>query len=185
VIVADGFVFVIFVKKITETMELLTETESGLPLNGLSSYEIERNKPMPNLTHGSLQMNIGFELKLKYGAFYRIASEVALATVPDGTTPDIVLYPKRELNFINESAKQTDAPLVTIEIQSPSQSNDEMIEKAHQYFAFGVKSCWIVFPAMKGIAIYSSPDKYDFFHHDEMVKDAVMNIEIDLKKVFE
>ena len=60
----------------------------------LSEYELERGKPMPNLTHGSLQ------------AKYRIASEVALATdEPTGTTPDIVFYPSRELNFINEVSK--------------------------------------------------------------------------------
>ena len=56
-------------------MELLIETE-----HELSVYEIERGKPMPNLTHGSIQMNIGFELKLNYSSLYRIASEVALAT---------------------------------------------------------------------------------------------------------
>jgi Uma2 family endonuclease len=160
-------------------MANVTETEREL-----SSYEIERNKPMPNLTHGSIQMNIGFELKLNYGDEYRIASEVALATVPDGTTPDIVVYPKRELNFIHESARQTEPPLLTIEIQSPSQSNDEMVEKAMQYFAFGVKSCWIVFPAMKGVAVYSSSDQYEFFQQEDILKDSVMNIEVELAKVF-
>jgi Uma2 family endonuclease len=151
----------------------------------LSTYEIERGKPMPNLTHGSIQLNLGYELKAKYGQLYRIASEVALATVPDGTTPDIVLFPKRELNFVNEVAKQTEAPLLTIEIQSPSQTTDEMIEKTYQYFNFGVKSSWIVFPAMKGIAVYTAPDAYNFFHDDDVLVDANLGIEVDLRKVFE
>ena len=156
-----------------------------LELTQLSDYELERGKPMPNLTHGAIQMNLGFELKLKYGSNYRIASEVALATVPDGTTPDIVVYPKKELNFINEAARQAEAPLLTIEIQSPSQSNDEMIDKAGLYFAFGVKSSWVVFPAMKGVAVYSAPGTYRFFHGDDTLKDPNLNIEVDLKKVFE
>jgi hypothetical protein len=92
-------------------------------------YELERGKPMPTLTHGAIQANLGFELKLNYGAAYRIASEVALATVPEGTTPDVVLYPARVLNFTNEPARQTDAPLLTVEIQSPSQTVEEMVEK--------------------------------------------------------
>jgi Uma2 family endonuclease len=163
-------------------MELVTQQHTDTTL---SVYELERGKPMPNLTHGSLQMNLGFELKFRYGTQYRIASEVALATVPDSTTPDIVVYPKRTLNFVNEAAKQTEAPLLTIEIQSPSQSNDEMIEKTYQYFAFGVESCWIVFPAMKAIAVYHSRDNYDFFHHDDLLKDSKLNIEIELKKIFE
>jgi Uma2 family endonuclease len=151
----------------------------------LSDYEIERNKPMPNLTHGAIQLNLGFELKSKYGNRFRIASEVALATIPDGTTPDLVVYPKKALNFVNEIAKQTEAPLLTIEIQSPSQSNDLMIDKAYQYFEFGVKSSWIVFPALKGVAVYTSPNEYDFFHDDEILKDRNLDLEIDLKRVFE
>ena len=150
----------------------------------LSDYEIERGKPMPNLTHGSLQANIIVQIALGYANEYRIASEVALATQPDGTTPDIVLYQNRALNFINEAAKQTEAPLLTIEIVSPSQSIDEMIDKAHQYFDFGVKSCWIVLPAMKGIAVYHDKENFSFFHHEEKLVDSKLMIELDLKKIF-
>ncbi len=171
-------------------MPMMTE-QLIIPLTDerLSDYELERGKPMPNLTHGALQLNIGFELKLNYGSQYRIASEVALATVPDGTTPDIVVYPQRTLNFVNEAAKQSEPPLLVIEIQSPSQSNrnagpDFMIDKATQYFDFGVRSCWIVFPALKAVAVYSAPDQYAFFHHDDRLMDKKLQTEIELKKVF-
>ncbi len=149
-----------------------------------SDYELDRGKPMPNLTYGAIQLNLGFELKLHYGTHYRIASEVALATAPDGTTPDLVVYPQRVLNFVNETAKQTDPPLLVIEIQLPSQSNDFMIDKASQYFAFGVQSCWIVFPALRGIAVYSDPERYTFFYHDDRLTDEKLSIDIDLTKVF-
>ncbi len=167
-------------------MELLTvlETEKHIEEIALSEYQLERGKPMPNLTHGSLQANLIIQIAVKYGSEYRIASEVALATQPTGTTPDIVLYPNRDLNFINEISKQTDAPLLAIEIQSPSQSIDEMIDKAIQFFAFGVKSCWVVVPAMKGIAVYADAEHYQFFQHDDILKDATLNIEIELNKVF-
>jgi Uma2 family endonuclease len=147
-------------------------------------YELERGKPMPTLTHGAIQANVIFELKLNYGASYRIASEVALATVPDGTTPDVVAYPARSLNFLSEPARQPDAPLLVVEIQSPSQTTETMVDKTLQYFAFGVQSCWVVFPALKGVAVYSAPGVYLFFHGDEALKDLNLNIEIDLKKIF-
>ena len=150
----------------------------------ISDYELERGKPMPNLTHGAIQANLIIELA-NFKKQYRIASEVALATIPDGTTPDIVMYSQRELNYINEASKQTDAPLLTIEIQSPSQSNEEMIEKTHQYFAFGVKSSWIVFPAMKAIAVYHNSDEYTFFYHNDLLKDINLGIELNLSKIFE
>jgi Uma2 family endonuclease len=151
---------------------------------GPSAYELERGKPLPDLTHGALQANLIVELKLNYGNQYRIASEVALATVPDGTTPDSVVYPARELKFVNESARQADAPLLTVEIQSPSQSSDEMVDKTNQYFAFGVRSCWIVFPAMKGVAVYSAPGTYQFYHGDDLLKDSALDIQLELKKIF-
>jgi Uma2 family endonuclease len=163
-------------------MELLLENVAE---RELSDYEIERGKPMPNLTHGAIQANILAQLIVHYGSLFRVASEVALATQPEGTTPDIVVYPKRNLNFINEIAKQTTAPLIAIEIQSPSQSSDEMIDKTFQYFDFGVKSSWVVFPAMKAIAVYTAPNQYDFFHNEDLLRDSNFNIEIDLKKVFD
>ncbi len=45
-------------------------------------------------------------------------------------------------------------------------------------------ACWIVFPAMRGIAVYSAPDTYHFFHGDDILKDTNLNIEIELTKVF-
>ena len=147
-------------------------------------YERERGKPMPTLTHGAIQMNLGFELKLNYGASYRIASEVALATVPEGTTPDIVMYPARPLNFAHEPARQTDAPLLAVEFDSPPQTTAQTVDKTLRYFAFGVRSCWVVFPALRGVAVYSAPGVFHFFHGDEILNDPNLNIEIDLKKIF-
>jgi hypothetical protein len=83
----------------------------------LSQYELERGKPMPNLVHGVIQGNIVFELKLRYRADYTIGSEVSLATKPDGTTPDVVIYPTMRLDYQHEPTKRTDAPLTCIEIQ--------------------------------------------------------------------
>jgi Uma2 family endonuclease len=170
----------LYLIKTDRVMEAVLELPADTQL---SAYEIERGKPIPNLTHGAIQANLIFELKLNYGQF-RLASEVALATQPDGSTPDIVLYPARTLNFVNELAKQTDAPLLTIEIQSPSQSPDELIEKTDRYFAFGVQSCWIVFPAMKGISVYSSPGTYAFSHDTDQLTDTNLGIELALSKVF-
>lgn len=40
-------------------------------------------------------------------------------------------------------------------------------------------------PGFQGIFVYDNPFEYTFFHNDEILKDAVLNIEIDLKKAFE
>ena len=163
-------------------MELLVEDKTQL--KQLSDYEIERNKPMPTLIHGAIQANLGFELKLNYGKLYRVASEVLLDTKPLGSTPDLILYPFGELDFKNDPPRRTDAPLLAIEIQSASQSTDDMVDKLEPYFYFGIKSCWIVMPKLQGVFVYNSPFHYHFFHGDDILKDDTLEIEIDLKKVF-
>ncbi len=168
-------------------MELLVETEveSGTLLEKISDYEKERGKHMPTLIHGAIQANLIFELKLNYRDRFRVASEVTLNTPPMGSTPNLIVYPQQALDFKNDPSRREDAPLLTIEIQSASQSTKEMVEKLEPYFDFGVKSCWIAIPTLQAILVYDSPTHYEFYHEDEILKDRTLNIEIDLKKVFE
>ncbi|MEZ4905014.1 MAG: Uma2 family endonuclease [Spirosomataceae bacterium] len=150
-----------------------------------SPYELERGKSIPTLIHGAIQFNLGFALKTAYPTQFRIASEVLLDTLPKGSTPDIVLYPAQPLDYRNDPSRRTDAPLLTIEIQSASQSTKEMTDKLESYFYFGVKSCWIVVPDFQAIFVYDTPFHYTFFHEKDILKDPTLGIEIDLKKVFE
>jgi Uma2 family endonuclease len=151
----------------------------------LSDYEIERNKPMPTLIHGAIQFNLGFELKTKNPNRFRFASEVLLDTKPVGSTPDLIVYPSKPLDYRHDPSRREDAPLLAIEIQSASQSLDEMVNKTLVYFDFGVKSCWVVQPRIKAIIVFSGPDEYKFFHHDDILKDSTLDIEIDLQNIFE
>ncbi len=150
----------------------------------LSAYELERGKPMPNLIHGVIQGNIVFELKLRHRADYHIASEVSLATIPDGTTPDVVVYPNFKLNYDNEPAKRIDPPLTCIEIQSPSQSNEEMVAKTNIYFQFGVKSCWVVLPSLRAVMVFDRPGHYVFFYEDDTLRDSQTGFELPLTAIF-
>jgi Uma2 family endonuclease len=164
-------------------MELIVETET-LP-EAISDYEKERGKPMPTLIHGAIQANLGFELQLNYRNKFRFASEVTLDTKPLGSTPDLIAYPHQALDFKNDPSRREDAPLLAIEIQSASQSTNDMVEKLEPYFFFGIKSCWIVIPSLKAVLVFDSPYHYTFFHDTEILKDVVLNIEIDLKSIFE
>lgn len=163
-------------------MALLVE---DVQTNELSDYEIERGKPMPTLIHGAIQFNLGFEIKSNYRDKFRLASEVALATQPNGSTPDVVVYEKQALDYKNDPARREDAPLLVIEIQSASQSTKDMVDKLEPYFYFGVKSCWIVIPNLQAILVYDTPFHYTFFHDTDILQDKILDIEIDLKKIFE
>lgn len=150
-----------------------------------SDYELERGKPMPTTPHAIIQSNIVFELRSRYQRQYRALSELTLDTPPNGSTPDVVVYPFFEADFTKEyPARRTDAPLITVEIQSPSQSLDEMVDKANIYFAFGVKSCWIVQPRVEGIFVFDRPNHYQYFHHGDTLRDPNFAIELPLPAVF-
>ena len=135
----------------------------------LSDYEIERNKPMPTLLHGAIQANLIFEIKFNYRDKFRVASEVSLATTPNAFTPDVVLYPFENLDFQNDPSRRQDAPLLSIEIQSASQSSKDMTSKLEPYFNFGIKSCCIVVPNFQGVFVYDSPTHYKFYHEDQII----------------
>ncbi len=160
---------------------MITETL----VDELTDYEIERGKPMPDTIHAALQSNLSFELKFAHRQQYRILSELSLATIPDGTTPNLAIYPAFALDYDHRTAKRSDPPLVCIEIQSPSQSTEEMVDKTAIYFRFGVKSCWIVVPAVKGVFVYDRPGHYQFFRHDETLRDPNLGLELALSAVFE
>lgn len=150
----------------------------------LSDYEIERNKPMPNIIHGAVQTAISVLLKALYGNKFMFISELSLDSTPP-STPDICIYPKRKLDVRTVTAREKEVPLTTIEIISPSQSVNELMHKAWDiYFPLGVNSAWIVVPELKGIHIVL-PDDTNFFFNTGMLTDPATGIEIPVTQVFE
>jgi Uma2 family endonuclease len=82
-------------------------------------------------------------------------------------------------------AKEKKPPLTTIEIQSPSQSFNEMMHKARDlYFPMGVKSAWIVVPEVKAIHVIMPDDNHLYFSVG-MLKGPATGIEIPVERVFE
>lgn len=163
-------------------MALLTEIAEG---NEVLSYETERNKPMPSLNHSIVQGNLIAELKVRYRKQYTILSEIDL-TMPEkpNAVPDVAIYPKLKIDFLEDKITMKEMPLVTIEILSPSQNENEMVAKAQRYFRAGVKSCWIVLPIFKAIVIFSSPTQRQVFTEDMLLVDKVAGIEFNVSEVF-
>ncbi len=154
-------------------------------IDAVSDYEIERSKHIPSLNHSIIQLNLGAELRHAYKNQYRVASELSLALADWPSVPDICIFPKTPLNLREDVIAVTDPPLCAIEITSPSQSTDQMRQKVEKYFQHGVQSCWIVFPALANIYVFSSPDDYEIYRAHETLQDAVLGISLPLKEVFE
>lgn len=131
--------FVFFVKNIQQVMEQRTEIVTE---RELTQYEIERNKPVPSLNHSLVQGNLLVAVNYRCHKQYTILSEIDLI-MPEkpNAVPDIAIYPKLQIDFLEDKTAMSQLPLTTIEILSPSQTEGELVAKAQRYFAAGVKSC--------------------------------------------
>lgn len=154
------------------------------PEVALSEYEIERNKPMPSLNHSIIQSNLNFLLNLHYREQYRIASELSLDLSDWPSVPDLSILPKMDIDLRHDVIALKEAPLVAIEIISPSQSLNELVNKAEKYFEHGVQSCWLVIPSLGNIYVFSTPDVYQIFRKNEILTDPSVDITLPLDQVF-
>jgi Uma2 family endonuclease len=152
----------------------------------VSQYELERGKPMPSKFHSLVQGNLYFQLRLQYGERYNFMPELSLELSDWESVPDIAVFPKSEIVMAvgKDEIRVTEAPMGAIEIISPSQSIQEMLKKASQYFAHGVRSCWLVIPEMKNVFVFSDPATYQMFKDGETLADAILDVELELNKVF-
>jgi Uma2 family endonuclease len=157
-------------------MEILEDTRT--------EYEIERNKPMPSTIHAVIQDNLGFEINLRYRQQFKLLPEISIEIADSYSVPDIAIYPKKQIDVLHDIIRRTDAPLAMIEILSPKQALQDLVDKTEVYFNFGVLSCWIVLPALNAIAVYHQNGKYDFFRQDETLLDRNLNLELPLENIF-
>jgi Uma2 family endonuclease len=151
----------------------------------LSDYELERGKPMPSKNHGYLQANLLMALGTLYRRQYTFLSETSLLMPekPD-CVPDIAIYPKLEIDFLDDELSMTQLPLTAVEIVSPTQSDQDLLQKINRYFNAGVKSCWLVLPGFKAIHVYSGIGEYTFFNAQMTLSDPTTQIELPLSEIF-
>lgn len=102
---------------------------------------------------------------------------------PDAV-PDIVIYPKLQIDFLHDVTSIVEMPLTVIELISPSQSQYEILAKFERYFNAGVKFCRLVMPSFQAVSVYSEFGKYRFFSENDTLTDSVTGIELALKEMF-
>jgi len=105
----------------------------------------------------------------------------------DELIPDICVYESNAIEFIDveDVSIITKMPLLAIEVLSPQQAMNDIINKFKAYFAIGIKSCWLVMPAIKSITIYSKPTQYKTFDiNDTEIIDQTMDIRLMAQKIF-
>jgi Uma2 family endonuclease len=162
--------------------------DEEMPLSEAADFEVqyqtERGKPMPSYNHAYLQAEIGFQLKVQYKAEYDILSELSLDLSSGKAVPDLCIYPKKVNNWQRDVIKYKTAPLLAIEILSPKQAFDDLVDKIQDiYFPAGVLSAWIVVPSAESVILYKPNEKPETFNKT-IVKDSASKFELDLRLIF-
>jgi Uma2 family endonuclease len=108
-------------------------------------------RPLPTFPHGNIQLRMGsrlMALQQSYPVFTGVEVRVRMASdlyrIPDismweGTAPDSL---------------PASPPLLVVEISSPDDRLDAMLQKLEEYRAWGVHHIWLVEPELKRIHVY-------------------------------
>jgi Uma2 family endonuclease len=145
------------------------------------TYEEERGKPMPSFNHGVAQLNLGVEFAKNRD--FRSASEVTLEFEGKNYTPDLIVYPKQTVDWRHDEIQRADPPLAVVEIFSPLQTQQSIMNKIEVYFRNGIKSCWLLAPYLKTITILG-PDGKEHVFNSGVATDPYTGLSAEVSAVF-
>ncbi len=141
---------------------------------------------MPNFNHGTPQANLIFLLLRDYRTRYRVLSEVDLKLdqAKRPTVPDISIFPRERMDWVNDVIKVKEPPLTVIEILSPMQDIEMVKNKIFEnYFPAGVQSAWLVVPSLQTISVYTPNGKMVTFSVGAM-HDPAIEVTLQLEEIF-
>jgi hypothetical protein len=69
----------------------------------------------------------------------------------------------KKLKLDADMMKVAKMPVLAIEILSPNQTINELLRRIEALFALGIKSCWLVIPALEEIRVYGQDFAYKTF----------------------
>ena len=145
---------------------------------------IAGDEKMPSLLHGRLQSRISRLLDVAYENEYSVITELDLSFATGNTRPDLCIFPKINFDWTTDELVVSIAPLTTIEILSPHQSLNSLIDRVYaKHFPAGVKSVWIILPTLKIITILL-PDRSRVSFTTGLLIDPATHVQLILEEVF-
>lgn len=98
--------------------------------------------------------------------------------------PDLAYYSQKQ---IVETAKGINqVPSFVIEIISPSDNQNRILEKNQEYFSAGVEIIWLIMPNLKQVHVFSSPKKVEICTENDIcsAKPILPDFEISVNDLF-
>jgi Uma2 family endonuclease len=148
-----------------------------------SDYELQRGKPIPSKNHAFVQTRLIVAFATQFEQ-YQVLSELSLELKSSEKVPDLAIFENIEFTYNQDEIRVSQIPISVIEILSPTQNLTELLVKAHAYFDNGIKSYWLVLPALRSIYVFSSALESEVYTHKDILKDDALGIELELKGIF-
>lgn len=150
----------------------------------LHSDEIEEDRPMPSRNHSIVCQNLGGELH-RFRDKVSVHQQLSLNLAGWQTIPDICAYPREAMprDWMLDENECTNPPTLVIEVLSPQQNLQPLLEKVREYLRHGVKSCWVVIPGTETISVYPQSGPSHSVS-EGIVRDADLGVEVAVSEVF-
>lgn len=160
------------------------ETVRYIPV--LSEDEVHEDIDAPSLNHSFITQNIGVYLHIHYRERYRVCQQLSLNLQGWDSIPDISVYRQGTLtaDWRNDQEKVLLPPDLAIEVLSPKQNLSPLVSKILRLIDCGVKSAWLVVPALGLVTVFHS-DKTEKTFTEGILHDPLADIDMPLADVFE
>ena len=137
-----------------------------------------------SLNHSRLTSRVTWLLSAAYEERYDILAELEFELPTGRLKPDVAILPRLSYNWEKDIIRYPHPPITAIEILSPTQALDGLIEKIREgYFPSGVQSAWLVLPAIRTINLYLPNEPVQVFTAG-ILHDPATGVEIQLEQVF-
>lgn len=139
---------------------------------------------MPSRNHSIVCQNLGGQL---YRFRDRVSVHQQLSLNLDGwqTIPDLCAYPREAMprDWMMDENECMTVPSLVIEVLSPQQNLQPLLEKVREYLRHGVKSCWVVIPGTETISVFPQNGASHSFT-EGTISDETLGVEVELAEVF-
>jgi Uma2 family endonuclease len=153
-------------------------------MQAIPPSDIEQDNPMPSRNHSRVSQNLSVALD-SLSDRYDVYQQLSLKLNGWATIPDISVYPKGTLpnDWLSDEDEVSVPPLLAIEILSPKQNVQPLIDKIRQYLTYGVKSCWLLEPATRVGSVFPATGGSRGFAEGDL-KDEPLGISLPLSGIF-
>src|SRR5262245_38134566 len=158
-------------KRVMQSTDSTTSPGTALEQDDDLLYEVVDDKVVELPPIGAYDVQLATELVIHLGIFVRqhqlgrAVQEILFdlgPTLQRKRRPDVA-FVSYERWPRQRRVPRTEAwdvvPNLAIEVVSPSDRGDDIVDKVSEYFGVGVESVWVVFPSQEQVYIYESPSR--------------------------